>query len=135
MVKKQKGTNKQYKKNFPSETKRTENIMVSFTPLEIDFIKSFTKLFSHMVDPITGKPIITENSPVALIRFCISAITAIYQTQVFPDSRIINMFSNKDTKEEFIASREKYKNQPSDLQRQELKRLGLVKQITNKTVS
>ena len=82
MVQNQKATNKQGINNFPSEAKRTENVMVSFTPSEKEFINSFTMLLSHTVDPTTGRPIITENTPVALIRFCISFTSAIYQTHI-----------------------------------------------------
>jgi hypothetical protein len=108
------------------ESERTEEILVRFTPFELEFLNSFTKLLSNLVDP-NGNTVISDNNPVALIRFCVTYISAIYQTQIFPDSRIINMFSDKDTKKEFIAFRAKYMNMPNDLQIQDLKRLGIVK--------
>ena len=82
MVQNQNVTNKQGINNLPSEAKRTENVMISFTPVEKEFINSFAQLLSHMVDPTSGRPIITENNPVALIRFCISFTSAIYQTHI-----------------------------------------------------
>ena len=108
--------------------------MVSFSRLELEFFNSFTKILSCMVDPTTGNLIITENNPVELIRFCIFSISAIYQNQIFSDSRAINNFVDKDTKKEFIVFKEKYMNQSLDLQLQDLKRLGLVRQKNNKTV-
>ena len=55
--------------------------MVSFSRLELEFINSFTKILSRMVDPTTGNPIITENNTLELIRFCIFSISAFYRTR------------------------------------------------------
>ena len=118
--------------SLPSETEKTEDVMIAFTKPELELITSLTKLLSSMADP-NGKTIVSENNLVAFIRYCLTYVNAVYQTQVFPDSRIINTFQDKDTKREFIAFRTKYMGIPTDVQLQDLKRLGLVKPKKAKT--
>jgi hypothetical protein len=120
-------TNNKQTHNTPPIEERTVPITVHVTPNEFEFIKTITNILASLDVTGNNQAVINEDNISEFTRFAITWVGGIYQTQIFPDSRIISKIKGKDSKKTFIAFREKYMNYPTDAQLQELKGLGLVR--------
>ena len=94
----------------PTDTERTELIMVRVTPSEKELFETLTTILSGLDVDGKGTKVIKNNSLSDFVRMSLSLASNFYMSNIFPDSSVMSRFVSNKTKNKFITFRKKYMN-------------------------